>query len=85
MTPSPKIAPKDQKELNQGPKLVQIKNKKDRAVLLKPKLIVKMKIVSLCKKIPKMFLNLTPTPKIAQEGPKSTKKAPNVAELKAKR
>jgi len=32
-----------------------------------------------------MFLNLTSTPKIAPKDPKRAKKAPNLAEVKAKR
>ena len=31
-----------------------------------------------------MFLNLTSAPKIAPKGPKRAKKAPNLAEVKAK-
>ena len=34
---------------------------------------------------PKKILNFTPTPKIAPKGPKSAKKAPNVAEFKTKK
>ena len=34
--------------------------------------------------MPKKFLNLTPTPKIAPNGLKSAKKVPNLAELKQK-
>ena len=45
----------------------------------------KIKIVSLFKKFPKKFLNLTLTLKIDLESPKSAKKAPNVAESKTKR
>ena len=44
-----------------------------------------MKVVSLSKQVPKKFLNLIPTPKIAPKGLKSAKKVPNLAELKTKK
>ena len=53
-------------------------NQKDRAVLPKPKLIVYIG------KSPNIFMNLTPTRKIALKGPKSGKKAPIVAEIRTK-
>ena len=44
-----------------------------------------MQVDCLHRYVPKKFLNLTPTPKIALKGPKRAKKAPKMAEVKAKR
>ena len=45
---------------------------------------IKSIVVKVIEKDQKKFFNLNPTPKIAQKGPKSAKKAPNLGELKSK-
>ena len=41
---------------------------------------MKTKVVSLHKKTPKQFLNPTPTPKIADKGPKKSKMTPKLSQ-----
>ena len=79
LTPTPKNSPERSQQGKKGPKFGRIKNKKDRAVLPKPKLI------DFIGKFQKLVLNLTPPPIIVSKGHKIAPKDHKIASKRPKK
>ena len=74
---SPKIAQQDPK---------RAKSTQNRAVLAAKRYnyTFKIKVISLCKKVPKRFSSLIGSQKLVLQDPKKARKTPNGAELETK-
>ena len=68
---TPKIAQQDQKRAQKAPTWAVLETKNMRLYFQHQ---TQIKVLSLCKQIPKKFLVLTPTTKIAQKSPKNAKR-----------